>query len=35
MAALEFIGQAGFGYKFNALHDETAAQYANNVKQVV
>ncbi|KAL5525734.1 hypothetical protein ACEPAG_7071 [Sanghuangporus baumii] len=33
-AALEYIGQGGFGYKFNALHDEESSKYGEYVKKI-
>ena len=33
-AALEFIGQGGFGYKFNALRDEESSRYGEHVKKI-
>ncbi|KAL5476867.1 hypothetical protein ACEPAI_3053 [Sanghuangporus weigelae] len=33
-AALEFIGQGGFGYAFNALRDEEATKYSTYVKKI-
>ncbi|KAL5482360.1 hypothetical protein ACEPAI_8954 [Sanghuangporus weigelae] len=34
-AALEYIGQAGFGYTFNALHDEKSSEYGDHVKKTI
>ncbi|KAL5504184.1 hypothetical protein ACEPAH_8258 [Sanghuangporus vaninii] len=33
-AALEYIGQGGFGYKFDALHDEESSKYGEYVKKI-
>ena len=34
-AALDFIGQGGFGYAFNALHDEKSSEYGERVKNIM
>ena len=34
-AALEYIGQAGFGYKFNALHDKESSDYGEWTKKML
>ncbi|KAL5492757.1 hypothetical protein ACEPAI_4204 [Sanghuangporus weigelae] len=33
-AALEYIGQAGFGYTFNALHDEKSSEYGKYTEKL-
>ncbi|KAL5504185.1 hypothetical protein ACEPAH_8259 [Sanghuangporus vaninii] len=33
-AALEYIGQGGFGYRFNALHNEESSKYGEYVKKI-
>ena len=33
-AALEFIGQGGFGYSFDALHNEEATVFGAYVKKI-